>query len=73
MQENPHFCAKELGCGVLVSVVGRDVDETIYIVFGDGFGYTLGTFDVNVFKIEVSVFLPVSAILFPLVPVRLTL
>jgi len=43
--------------------MGRDVDETIYIVFGDGLCYTLGTFDMNVFKIKISVFLPVSVIL----------
>lgn len=44
----------ERGRRILVCVVRRHVDESINIVLGDSFGYTLRAFHIDVFQVEVS-------------------
>lgn len=43
----------EFGCGVRICIVGRDMDESINVVFCDSICDSFRAFDVNVLQIKV--------------------
>lgn len=45
--------AKEFRGRILACVVGRDVDETVNIIFGNSFGDAFSSLDMNILKREV--------------------
>ena len=48
-----YLCPEVLRRGVEVGIVGRDVNESIDIVLGNGIGDTLRAFDMDVLKVKV--------------------
>ena len=52
-----YLCSVEFGRRILAGVEGRDMNEAIDVVFCNSFCYSLGTFDMHVFKGKISVVL----------------
>ena len=52
---NIHLSTEEFRRGVLVGIVGRDMNESIDIVLSNRFGNALCAFHMNILKIEVSI------------------
>lgn len=46
----PSLCGEELGGGVGVGIVGRDVDVAVDIILGHGLGDALGSLHMNVLE-----------------------
>ena len=50
-----YLCSEELRRRILIRIVGRNMDKAINVILRCSFSNALGTFDVNIFKVEISV------------------